>query len=456
MSDPRYIEVGPSVLTVHGTDALSALRQMADESVQMVVTSPPYWSLRDYGIEPIVWDETVECDHQWGSWTEVHDERESQKSGKSRTTDRFYGDESRKFDGNHQKHTAGASCICGAWLGCLGLEPTPELYVQHIVQIFREVRRVLRKDGTLWLNLGDSYSGSGRGLNGDGSHSAKPGEKQYTNKGALDSGGVGAKADMHDKRVEAGAIGRYWVAPPPGLKQKDLVGIPWMVAFALRADGWWLRSDIIWSKPNPMPESVTDRPTRAHEYIFLLTKSQKYFYDAEAIKEPIADSSIQRINQPNFENQTGGEKDYSNGTNPNRSARKSLENFAKGKGNAKTFRGGGAYTQSRSFDNSADIERDSHGNEPNGTGLRNARSVWSIATAPFPEAHFATFPTDLVIPCVLAGSKAGDVVLDPFGGSGTVGKVAIELGRKAILIEPKAEYVAMIEKRTTTTMGLPL
>lgn len=434
------------VLTIIQGDALSSLRTIPDESVQCCVTSPPYWSLRDYGIEPLVWDESVECEHDWSETPGPSmSGGQGEASAKNRTN-----------KGAYFTSSASGFCHCGAWRGCLGLEPTPELYVQHIVQIFRELKRVLRRDGSLWLNLGDSYSGSGRGLNGDGSHSAKPGEKQYTNKGALDSGGVGAKVDMHDRRVEAGAIGRYWVAPPPGLKQKDLVGIPWMVAFALRADGWYLRSDIIWSKPNPMPESVTDRPTRSHEYLFLLTKSRVYYYDAEAIKEQIAASSVQRINQPNFDNQTGGEKDYGNGTNPNRSARKALENFAKGKGNAKTFRGGGAYTQGRAFDNSIPVERESHGNEPNESGLRNARSVWTIATAPFPDAHFATFPKDLVVPCVLAGSKAGDVVLDPFGGSGTVGKVAIELGRKAILIEPNPEYVKMIEKRTKTTMGLPL
>jgi DNA modification methylase len=454
-------ESGMDPLTIIHGDALSSLRRLPDESVQCVVTSPPYWSLRDYGIPPIVWDGDPDCDHlmrdeaprageAYGGKTKwQHVAADAQAAGvpvreqaPGAWEDLTVYRDSPIRDGGEgvgfndaattkaQRWKTSAVCSrCGAWRGCLGLEPTPELYVQHIVQIFRELKRVLKKDGTLWLNLGDSYSGSGRGLNGDGSHSAKPGEKQYTNKGALDSGGVGAKADMHDKRVEAGVIGRYWVAPPPGLKAKDLCGIPWMVAFALRADGWYLRSDIIWSKPNPMPESVTDRPTRSHEYLFLLTKSKTYYYDVEAIKEECVPGTLARVSQETLNTQTGGFKQE-----------QYEQNFP-----------GRKHRDRRP----ADILKHM-GATGVGVTTRNRRSVWSIPTAPFSEAHFATFPKDLVIPCVLAGSKAGDVVMDPFGGSGTVGKVAIELGRKAILIEPNPEYLKMIEKRCQTTIGLPL
>ncbi|MCB0072957.1 MAG: site-specific DNA-methyltransferase, partial [Caldilineaceae bacterium] len=208
--------------------------------------------------------------------------------------------------------------------------------------VFDEVRRVLRDDGTLWLNLGDSYAAN-RGYQ-----------------------------VVDNKHKDVGNNGSMNV--PPGLKPKDLVGIPWRVAFALQASGWWLRSDIIWAKPNPMPESVTDRPTKAHEYLFLLAKAERYYYDAEAIREPMAESSIQRINQENFWNQTGGEKDYRNGTNANRSMRNTLENFA-----------------------------------TSGISGRNKRSVWTISTRPYPEAHFATFPPALVEPCVMAGTSAHGV-----------------------------------------------
>lgn len=422
-----------SVLTVHSTDALSALRQMPDESVQCVVTSPPYWSLRDYGIEPIVWDETVECDHEFQDTTYVRNN--DQTAGpKQRTNVGAVGRDVPVING---------FCFCGAWRGNLGLEPTPELYVQHIVQIFREVKRVLRKDGTLWLNLGDSYAGGGNGGGGsfakDGIRCALPGtDKNKTHR--YGSRGVTVKS----KRIPRGS-GRWGggnAIAVGDLKPKDLVGIPWMVAFALRSDGWWLRSDIIWSKSNPMPESVADRPTRSHEYVFLLTKNKTYFYDADAIREGAQlwtgqAATFERsgpVSEHVLPNQTAAQH------RPNRNGKNSL----RGQGANRTGANGPANREGR------DMQEVGNG------ATRNKRSVWSIATSPFPEAHFATFPKDLVLPCVLAGSKAGDVVMDPFGGSGTVGKVAIELGRKAILIEPNPEYVKMIEKRTTTTMGLPL
>ena len=232
----------------------------------------------------------------------------------------------------------------------IGLEETPEAFVESLVNVFREVKRVLVDDGTLWLNLGDSYAGSGRGP----------------------AGNLGA--ENNERHME----NKHKCLTPKGLKPKDLIGIPWRVALALQADGWYLRQDIIWSKPNPMPESVTDRCTKAHEYIFLLSKKPKYFYDHEAVKEE---------------------------------AQNELE------------------------------------------PTRNKRSVWEVTTKPYSGAHFATFPPDLIKPCIMAGCPTGGTVLDPFGGSGTTGMVALELGRSAELIELNPDYVDIINERTHVTPG---
>ena len=381
-------------------DVRQSLGKLESESVQCVVTSPPYWGLRDYGSE----DQ-------------------------------------------------------------LGLEETPEQYIDNMVEVFREVKRVLRKDGTLWLNLGDSYAGGGRaGKNPE--YKAK-----HTNFGKVQ--------DM-STYTEPSKI-------PKGLKPKDLVGIPWRVALALQADGWWLRNDIIWSKPNPMPEPVKDRLTKSHEYIFLLTKSKSYYYDQEALKEPYSESSIERINQVTFESQTGGDKDYgkvsvhSKNTN---SIRGTLEKFKENLGSG-----------------------------------RNRRSVWDITVKSYPGAHFATFPEEIPELCIKAGTSEGGcclecgmpynrivergekvssedykgegkkdyasalaenpsdvkrrtlesmrqviykgweagcscegvripcVVLDPFAGSGTTCAVASRLGRDSIGIELNEEYLKLARKR---------
>lgn len=300
---------------------------LGDETVQCVVTSPPFWGLRDYGLPPSVWG-GEEHEHEWGEWQEDHDEREAKQHGKSRTTDRFYGEESRRFDGNHQKHTAGSFCPCGAWLGVLGLEPTPELYIKHMVEIFREIRRVLRKDGTVWMNLGDSYAAGKQGRDDYGDSSSN------LNNAKAGSGKTGVRHSTPTKQRK----------PPEGLKPKDLCGIPWRVALALQADGWWLRSDIIWDKPNPMPESVTDRPTRSHEYVFLLTKAASYYYDADAVREV-----------------SGNEFDP--------------EEYAALK-QEKTWKSGGL---ARGNTNPGFTSNRSH---PAG---RNLRSVWHIPTQPFSE-----------------------------------------------------------------------
>jgi DNA modification methylase len=358
-------------------DVIACLRSLPDACVQCVVTSPPYWGLRDYGVE-----------------------------------------------------------------GQIGLEPTPEEHVEKMVEVFREVRRVLRDDGVMWLNYGDCYV---HGTPGGGS--------------PFDNG----RNDGRESYDTDKARGREKLSTlAPGLKTKDLVGMPWRIAFALQADGWYLRSDIIWSKPNPMPESVTDRPTKSHEYVFLLAKQARYFYDADAVRE--------------------------------------AQNWVGGAGN-RNYRAGS--------ENGREAEGQS--NRPNPAG-RNRRTVWEIATQPMPDAHFATFPEALVEPCIKAGtsargacpkcgapwrrvverlpvtgrnenktpaaahaavkcSRAGEshvktvgwepscgcetqdgepvpcVVLDPFGGSGTVAKVARDLGRSSILIEINPEYVQIAKKR---------
>jgi DNA modification methylase len=272
--------------------------------------------------------------------------------------------------------------------GQIGLEPTPDAYVAELVAVFREVRRVLRDDGTLWLNLGDSYSSGGRTtqvaptLRDNGKDEAS-GKQAYLNNFAVRPGNVA------------------------GLKPKDLIGIPWRVAFALQADGWYLRQDIIWSKPNPMPESVTDRCTKAHEYIFLMSKSARYFYDAAAIADPVSRE---------FWNETVGAK----------------------------------------YMTAQDGRMDGGKREGNGpmNGTRNKRSVWEVASQPFAEAHFATFPPDLIEPCIKAGCPKGGTVLDPFGGAGTTGLVADRLGRNALLIELNPEYTVMAERRIRDDAGL--
>ncbi len=309
--------------TTHIGDALDRLRDLRDECVQCVVTSPPYWGLRDY-LTP----------------------------------------------------------------GQLGLEKTPEEYIARMVEVFREVRRVLRSDGTLWLNMGDSYYG------GKGASNYAFQERRGSS--TMNTGAQTICSSLGSTRPQD--------APQDGLKPKDLCGVPWMLAFALRADGWWLRQDIIWSKSNPMPESVTDRCTKAHEYLFLLSKSAQYYFNAAAIAE-------RRVSDHD----------------------------------AGSFRGG-CYVEGE-IDNGTMGKRKTSGDSKDVDPYRNKRSVWEIATQPFAEAHFATFPEKLVEPCTLAGSKEGDVVLDPFCGSGTTGVVALRYHRDFVGIELNPEYAEMAERR---------
>ena len=287
--------------------------------------------------------------------------------------------------------------------GQLGLEPTPDAYVSNLVAVFREVRRLLKQDGTLWMNLGDSYNANtGSGFN---AHSqTRP---------HLSGEGVGQKRIDEKNRNTI-------MKRPPWLKPKDLVGIPWMVAFALRADGWYLRSDIIWHKKNPMPESVQDRPTKAHEYLFLLAKSEKYYYDAEAIREPhTAD-----LRMP------GGNSRVYQDRDPQHPSTRKLEPLQ------------GAHGTMGHDGNG--MRMPEKWNNPAG---RNKRSVWTIATQPYPEAHFATFPPKLIEPCILAGSRPGDIALDPFLGSGTTVQVAKGLNRQCLGIELNAAYLPLTINR---------
>jgi DNA modification methylase len=276
--------------------------------------------------------------------------------------------------------------------GQIGLESTPDAYVARMVEVFREVRRVLRDDGTLWLNLGDTYNNFRVSMNGQTVH-----------------GG-----EQRDKPPGRRAVDRK-------LKEKDLVGIPWRVAFALQADGWWLRQDIIWHKPNPMPESVRDRCTKAHEYVFLLTKSERYFYDSQAVSEPLAQSSIGRAERKQRLIDRAGV-----GTIGKQVA-----------GGVDASHGYAGLALARNGKTGYDLE----------SGNRNRRSVWEIATKPYSGAHFAVMHSDLVEPCIKAGCPEGGIVFDPFAGSGTTLAVAAELGRSAIGCELNPDYIALAERR---------
>ena len=299
-------------------DCVNVLKAFPDESIDCCVTSPPYFGLRDYGID-----------------------------------------------------------------GQIGQEDSPEQYVNKLINVFQEVHRVLKKDGTLWLNIGDSWAGSCQG-----SGTQKQGEKQKTNRG-----------------TNYTADGKYKskLAKLDGYKPKDLIGIPWLVAFALRECGWYLRQDIIWSKPNPMPESVKDRCTKPHEYIFLFSKSRKYYFDALAIAEPVSNTTVKRLSQ-DVCNQKGSQ--YPGKTNGNMKAVSSKWG-----------------------------------------GLRNKRDVWFVATKPCREAHFATFPDTLIEPCILAGCPENGIVLDPFMGAGTTAIVSKRNNRNYIGIELNPEYISIAERR---------
>lgn len=332
-------------VSIINSDVMDGLRSLPDDSVQCVVTSPPYWGLRDYGVA-----------------------------------------------------------------GQIGLEPTPAAFVARMVEVFNEVRRVLRPDGVCFVNLGDSYAG----------HNAvgfRPGN-EVKNGGASNKNGVGVVA---------------------GFKPKDLIGIPWRVAFALQESGWWLRGDYIWHKPNPMPESVTDRCTKAHEYVFHFTKSERYYWDQEAIKEGATYLG------PNGPQSSPYAQGFGRRTRDEEQARRARK------------AGNKSHKYVDQYEADADeLHRTKAGlmKVADSEWLsRNKRSVWTIATSPFPEAHFATFPPELPEICIKAGSKPGDTILDPFSGAGTTALVADRLQRHAIGIELNPEYVAISERRIAGDRG---
>jgi DNA modification methylase len=370
------VKVGPfDVSGSYVGDCRDLLTRLPDACVQCCVTSPPYWGLRDYGVD-----------------------------------------------------------------GQLGLEATPEAYVDEMVGVFEQVRRVLKDDGVLWLNLGDSYA-TNRGPNGaatstlDGSSDSERRQERWAANGrrgvarpnnqTIDPKNPKGRAHAH--QVNRGLAN--------GLKHKDLVGIPWMVAFALRSAGWYLRADIVWQKDNPMPESVTDRPTKAHEYIFLLSKAPTYYYNADAIKEPARHWGERRREGT----RSGTPADYDRlrkGQNDGRPSRQPHRNrtSAPGKNEETTDRRRNGFN-----------ERWDAGEAP---AFRNKRSVWRVPTRPYADAHFATFPPELIVPCVLAGSRAGDLVLDPFFGSGTTGQVAEDNGRLWLGFDLNPAYADLQKKRT--------
>lgn len=341
-------------------DVREVAKILPDCSVNCIVTSPPYWGLRDYGTAEWVGGD-VSCDHRVGNQVSDNKAKNAIKSGVRPGCD------------------ASKCRLCGAIRkdNQIGLESTPQEHVAIMVDVFRELRRVLRDDGTLWLNYGDCYATSANGRSAADTKAAGNDDRTYRDKPFSTVSG--------------------------NLKPKDLVGMPWRIALALQDDGWYLRSDIIWSKTNPMPESVTDRPTKSHEYIFLLAKSERYYYDADAIREPKALSTIL---DPRT-NSNGHRRDRDYPGQPN---------------NGGTNLGG-----------------------PD--GYRNKRTVWTISTKPYKEAHFATFPPDLIKPCILAGCPEGGIVLDPFIGSGTVAQVAIELRRNWLGIELNPEYAELTQRR---------
>ncbi len=452
---------------------------LPDESVHLVMTSPPYWSLRDYGVPPSVWGGESECEHVWAvtqrtaeATSSVHwQHAKPGGANKNRHGSRAAVGEAMEFT----EVTSGFCQRCGAWLGCLGLEPTPEEYIAHLVEVFREVRRVLRPDGVCVLNLGDSYAGSWGNFGArDGQQRGKS-EKQLPRKGNRD----------HTARPGTASV--------PGLKPKDKCLIPHRVAMALQADGWYLRSDCVWIKSNPMPEAVKDRPTTAHEFIFLLTKSGRYWWDADAIRQPLAEGSGERY-----------DAGYKSKTRPH------ADRMAVGK--------------SPVWDHSG-INTDPAAHAARGRNFRTSDLVlddegvpiaYVCATRGFPGAHFASFPRELVLPfvkaacppkackecgagwlrrrekigsfqrrgrgnaegspyqtqgsdqnvyavggwapaCECEAEAAPGVVLDPFAGSGTVGVVAAHHGRQFVGVDASPEYVAMANGRIAEEgRGMPL
>jgi len=338
------------------------LKEFAPNSARTCVTSPPYYGLRDYGTATWIGGDP-NCNHRRDSKVKAENCNTGHKNH-----DEMYG------VGDAIYKTVCPKCGAIRQDSQIGLEETPEEYIESLVNVFRSVRDVLTDDGTLWVNLGDSY------------YNYRPGKGQSYPKQSVSK----TKQDLPDECNKRGN-------KLDGLKEKDLIGIPWLFAFAMRNDGWYLRQDIIWHKPNPMPESVRDRCTKSHEYIFLFSKNRKYHYDNEAIKEPAKDWGTRDRTNGKYHNEGTGLQPHS--------------------GHTKSY------------------------------PTKNKRSVWSVTVKPYKEAHFATYPPDLIEPCILAGSEEGDTVLDPFMGAGTTAAVAKSLNRHYIGCELNEDYGNLIQKR---------
>jgi len=343
-------------------DCKKTLSEFLPQSARTCVTSPPYYGLRDYGTATWIGGDP-NCNHRRDSKVKPENCNTGHKNH-----DEMYG------VGDAIYKTVCPKCGAVRQDSQIGLEETPEEYIESLVSVFRSVRDVLTDDGTLWVNLGDSY------------YNYRPGKGQSYPKQSVSK----TKQDLPDECNKRGN-------KLDGLKEKDLIGIPWLFAFAMRADGWYLRQDIIWHKPNPMPESVRDRCTKSHEYIFLFSKNKKYYYNNEAIKEPAKDWGTRDRTNGKYHNEGTGLQPHS--------------------GLTKSY------------------------------PTKNKRSVWSVTVKPYKEAHFATYPPDLIEPCILAGSEEGDTVLDPFMGAGTTAAVAKSLNRHYIGCELNEGYGNLIQKR---------
>jgi len=363
-------------------DVFDNIKKLEDNSVDCVVTSPPYWGLRDYGT----------ASYEGGD-----------PNCKHTITDGVVDNKNNKLIEKPDRASDKKNCVkCGAKRidKQLGLEPTYQEHIQNIVELFRAMKPKLKDSATIWLNYGDSYAAT---VNGTKVKDMKKNlqKNRIENKGKTNG--------VYDDRA---FIDKPFSTIQGSLKPKDLVMIPNRIAIALQDDGWWIRSEIIWHKPNPMPESTKDRPTSAHEKIWLITKSRKYYYDADAIREPVAQGTITRLSEKNLKNQKG------------------------------STRGNGGMKSNGNMKAVGNME------------TKNKRNVWTVTTKPCKEAHFATFPKDLIEPCIKAGCPEGGVVLDPFGGSGTTGIVAKQFNRTAILIELNPEYIEIAKKRIDKELGM--
>ena len=370
-------------------DVFDKLKELDDNSIDCVVTSPPYWGLRDYGTAK--WQGgNPNCEHKKSRFNYSISNKQKSNNGSSGL-------------GTYKN---GEFCKCGAKRidKQLGLEPTYQEHIQNIVELFRAMKPKLKDTATVWLNYGDSYAATVNGT------------KVKDMKKNLQKNRIENKGKTNGVYDDRGFIDKPFSTIQGSLKPKDLVMIPNRIAIALQDDGWWIRSEIIWHKPNPMPESTKDRPTSCHEKIWLITKNKKYYYDADAIKEPCTESTKQRYKSGWNGNE---ERDYVSGKQNHFSkyigTEKSKEDALKG---------------------------------------RNKRNVWTITTKPCKEAHFATFPKDLIEPCIKAGCPENGVVLDPFGGSGTTGIVAQSLNRTAILIELNPKYIEIAKNRVDKELGM--